>query len=477
MADLQFVDQHNMVACLERSDENAEFHQIVDFLTTSSIHYALTVSPTIYASYIEQFWATTKSKTVNDVKQIHATVNGKTVVISKSSVRSDLHFNYEDGITCLSNNEIFVNLALMGRITPLFASMLVPQVVEGEGSGQPSEPQLPSSTAPPSQVTTVATQNQKTHKPRRAKRGWDTEIPQSSGPPKKVGDEAVYTGEDERVVRAATTASSLEAEQESGGGPKRQDTTLGGVDAQTWFETASKKSHDTPLSKGNTSESGEDSMEHQVDLMDFVPPTPHDLPLSGGHTLGSDDGRPNFNELINLCTQLSNRVLALENSKTPQDLVIQQLKKRVKILEKVLRVRTPRMKLFKIGTSRRKGLDKQNVSKQERKSDKTKPMFNDSDFVVLDDAIENVKGGSIAEQITTVGDTLNTTSINVSTVGPSNVSSGGPSISTVGNIFKDEITTIADTLVAIRSARPRTTSVMIYNVEEEPRRATPVPTV
>ncbi|GJW39410.1 hypothetical protein Tco_0065255 [Tanacetum coccineum] len=624
MAGLQFVDQHNMVACLERSDENAEFHQIVDFLTTSSIHYALTVSPTIYASYIEQFWATAKSKTVNDVKQIHATVDGKTVVISESSVRSDLHFNDENVITCLSNDEIFVNLALMGyervstkltfqkaffspqwkylihtilhclsskttawnefstnlasaviclakgqkfnfsklifdgmlrnldstskkflmyprflqlflnnqialaepfndiyvtpvhtkkvftnmkrqnkdfsgRITPLFASMLVPQVVEGEGSGQLSEPQPPSSTAPPSQVTTIATQHQKTHKPRRAKRGQDTKIPQSSGPPKKVGDKAVYTGEDDRVVRAATTASSLEAEQESGNihktrptatlnepsprglgsgsGPRRQDTTLGGADAQTWFETASKKSHDPPLSEGNTSGSGEDSMEHQVDLTDFVPPTPHDSPLLGGHTPGSNEGRPNFNELINLCTQLSNRVLALENSKTAQDLVIQQLKKRVKRLENTLRARTPGMKLFKIGTSRRKGLDKENVSKQGRKSDKTKPMFNDSDFDVLDDAMENVKGGSTAKQITTAGDTLNTASINVSTVGPSNVSAAGPSTSTVGDIFEDEMTTIADTLVAIRSARPRTTSVMIRNVEEEPRRATPVPTV
>ncbi|GKG60409.1 hypothetical protein Tco_0612010, partial [Tanacetum coccineum] len=35
-------------------------------------------------------------------------------------------------------------------------------------------------------------------------------------PPKKVGDEAIYTGEDNRVVRAATTASSLEVGQESG---------------------------------------------------------------------------------------------------------------------------------------------------------------------------------------------------------------------------------------------------------------------
>ncbi|GKA22937.1 ribonuclease H-like domain-containing protein [Tanacetum coccineum] len=449
------------------------------------------------------FWATAKSKIVNDVKQIHATVNGKTVVILESSVRSDLYFNDEDGITYKSNDEIFVNLALIGkldstskkflmyprflqlflnnqialpepfndiyvtpvhtkkvftnmkrqskdfsrRIIPLFASMLVPQVVEGEGSGQPSKPQPPSSTAPPSQ--------------------------------------AVYTGEYDRVVRAATTASSLQAEQQSGSGPRRQDTTLGGADAQTRFETASKRSHDPPLSEGNTSGSREDSMEHQVDLTDFVPPTPHDSPLSGGHTPGSDEGRPKFNELINLCTQLSNRVLVLENSKTAQDLVIQKLKKRVKRLEKALRARTPEMKLFKIGTSKRKGLDKENVSEQGRKSEKTKPMFNDSDFDVLDDAMENVEGGSTAEQITTTGDTLNTASIivsdvgpsHVSTVGPLNVSAAGPSTSTAGDIFEDEMTTIADTLVAIRSARPRTTSVMIHNVEEEPRRATPVLTV
>ncbi|GJV01284.1 hypothetical protein Tco_1334853 [Tanacetum coccineum] len=79
MADLKFVDQHNMVACLENTKENTEFHQIVDFLSTCSINYALTV-----------------------------------VVISESSVRSDLLFNDEDGIACLTNDEIFENLALMG---------------------------------------------------------------------------------------------------------------------------------------------------------------------------------------------------------------------------------------------------------------------------------------------------------------------------------------------------------------------------
>ncbi|GKF90831.1 hypothetical protein Tco_0274532, partial [Tanacetum coccineum] len=48
------------------------------------------------------------------------------------------------------------------------------------------------------------------------KRGWDTKIPQSSGPPIKVGDEAVHKELGDRMERAATTASSLEAEQENG---------------------------------------------------------------------------------------------------------------------------------------------------------------------------------------------------------------------------------------------------------------------
>nr|GFB44673.1 hypothetical protein [Tanacetum cinerariifolium] len=180
------------------------------------------------------FWATAKSKTVNDVKQIHAKVDGKTLVISESSVRSDIHFNDEDDITCLSNDENFENLTLMGY--------------------------------------------------------------------ERVGDEAVYIRKDNRVVRAATTAASLETEQESatinmtqptetlnepspqgtssGSGPRRHVTTLGDTEAQTRFETGSKQSHDPPLSEVNTSGSREDSMEHHDELTDFIPPTPHDSPLS-----------------------------------------------------------------------------------------------------------------------------------------------------------------------------------------------------
>ncbi|GJU24808.1 putative ribonuclease H-like domain-containing protein [Tanacetum coccineum] len=66
----------------------------------------------------------------------------------------------------------------------------------------------------------------------------------------KVGDEAVHKELGDRIERAATTASNLEAEY--------QDTILGGVDAQTRFRTTFKSSNDPPLLKVNTFGSGED---------------------------------------------------------------------------------------------------------------------------------------------------------------------------------------------------------------------------
>ncbi|GJR71880.1 hypothetical protein Tco_0084245 [Tanacetum coccineum] len=68
-----------MVACLEKTEGNSNFHEIVDFLASSSIHHALTV-----------------------------------VVLTEASIRSSLLFNDADGTACLTNEAIFQNLALMG---------------------------------------------------------------------------------------------------------------------------------------------------------------------------------------------------------------------------------------------------------------------------------------------------------------------------------------------------------------------------
>ncbi|GJV52838.1 putative ribonuclease H-like domain-containing protein [Tanacetum coccineum] len=97
------------------------------------------------------------------------------------------------------------------------------------------------------------------------------------------------------MERAVITATSLEAEQDSGNinrtqsmailnesfpqrtslgsGLRCQDTTLGGAEAQIRFETLSKQSNDPPLSRVNTIRSGEDSMKLK-ELMDLCTKLP-----------------------------------------------------------------------------------------------------------------------------------------------------------------------------------------------------------
>ncbi|GJZ08087.1 hypothetical protein Tco_0542370 [Tanacetum coccineum] len=86
----------------------------------------------------------------------------------------------------------------------------------------------------------------------------------------KVGDEAVYKELGDRIERAATNTSSLEAEQDSDSGPRCQDTILGDVDAQTRFEITSKQSNDPPLSRGYTLGSGEDNSATMLSTCDGV---------------------------------------------------------------------------------------------------------------------------------------------------------------------------------------------------------------
>ncbi|GJR56086.1 putative ribonuclease H-like domain-containing protein [Tanacetum coccineum] len=101
----------------------------------------------------------------------------------------------------------------------------------------------------------------------------DIEVPQPSGPTDNVADEAVNKEIDDSLVRAATTASSLEAEQDSGkidktrskatlnepnpqgtgsgSGPKSQNT-MGDTIARTKFKNLSKTSNDSLLTGVNT---------------------------------------------------------------------------------------------------------------------------------------------------------------------------------------------------------------------------------
>ncbi|GJY81567.1 hypothetical protein Tco_0494318 [Tanacetum coccineum] len=245
MTTLKFADTHNMVAFLSKPTESDGFEQIVDFLNAHPIRYALTINPTIYISCIEQFWSTAMVKTINGEAQLHALVDGKKIIITESSVRRDLQLADEEGVDCLPNSTIFEQLTLMGPKTTawnefsstmasaiiclatnqkfnfskfIFDSMIrnldnlsgkflmYPRV--GKGSAILTDPHHTPTFIQPS------TQPQKTQQPRKPKRK-DTQVPRPSDPIENVADKVVHKELGDSLVRAATIASSLEAEVES----------------------------------------------------------------------------------------------------------------------------------------------------------------------------------------------------------------------------------------------------------------------
>nr|GEW72124.1 ribonuclease H-like domain-containing protein [Tanacetum cinerariifolium] len=98
--------------------ESDEFEQIVDFLNSNPIKYALTVSPMIYTSCIKQFWTSAKVKIVNKDVRLQALLDGKEVIINEASIRRDLRLDDVEGTACLPDAAIFEEMERMGYEKP-----------------------------------------------------------------------------------------------------------------------------------------------------------------------------------------------------------------------------------------------------------------------------------------------------------------------------------------------------------------------
>nr|GEV14319.1 hypothetical protein [Tanacetum cinerariifolium] len=175
---LSFADTHNMIAFLTNSDASEGFEQIIDFLNAHVIQYALMVNPTIYVSYIKQFWTSVSIKKSMMLVRLQALIDRKKVIITKDSIRQALRLDDADSVNCLPNEEIFAELTRVGTAwnefsssmasavigqatdTSLFAGMLVPQqaqevedVVEDEddvnGVSNEPTPHSPTLATPP----------------------------------------------------------------------------------------------------------------------------------------------------------------------------------------------------------------------------------------------------------------------------------------------------------------------------------------
>ncbi|GKE26548.1 hypothetical protein Tco_1441932, partial [Tanacetum coccineum] len=176
---------------------------------------------------------------------------------------------------------------------------------------------------------------QKKQKPRKPKRK-DTQIPQSSGPTEHVADEVVYKELEDSLVRAATTASSLEAEWDNGNINK----------------TRSKATLNEPSSLRTSSCSGPRCQDTTGD------------------------------------TIAQTRVLDLETTKTTQANEIASLKRRVKKLEKKDRSRTHKLKrLYKVGLSARVESfgDEEDLGEDASKQGRINDIDADEDITLVND--------------------------------------------------------------------------------------------
>ncbi|GJS36156.1 hypothetical protein Tco_0534538 [Tanacetum coccineum] len=286
MAALVSCPKHNMVACLEKMEQNTQFHEI----------------------------NTATSKTVNDVSYIKAKVAGKTVSISEASIRRDLLFHDVDGIDYLTNYEIYENLQLMGTYWDQFptniASALIclatdrkfnfsKMIFEGMLRNLDAKKQL----LMYSRFVQVFLNNQLSNLPAPLD---NLTIP--------VFTKKVFTNMAKQGLHFLGHVIPLfpnmlaQAVVDEGEGleqPTEPQPTPSLTQPSTRDQppvTESSYRPDTTQDPRVNLEGTSGSQEDYVQI-------PHDSPLSGGHTFDRAEGGLNLDELLVLYTNLSNRIL------------------------------------------------------------------------------------------------------------------------------------------------------------------------
>nr|GEY21795.1 retrovirus-related Pol polyprotein from transposon TNT 1-94 [Tanacetum cinerariifolium] len=196
------------------------------------------------------------------------------------------------------------------------------------------------------------------------------------------------------------------------------------------------------------------------------PPTKEHIPTPSYDPLPSGEERLQLNELMEICTKLSDKVFSLEQIKTNQAAEIEKLKKRVKKLEGMNKKRTHGLKrLYKVRLNARvesyedeEGLgDQEDASKQGKSIadidqnegttlvDDTQGMMNDQDMFGFNDL-----------DVTTDGEVVTTGDAKVSTT-----------------ITTDDELTLARALIKIKAAKPKaittaaTTIIAVSTTPEE----------
>ncbi|GJX72719.1 putative ribonuclease H-like domain-containing protein [Tanacetum coccineum] len=406
--------------------------------------------------------ATVKEKTINGEVQLQALVDGKKIIITESIVRRDLQLEDAEGVDCLPNATIFEQLTLMGSKTTAwneFSSTMASAIIclATNQKFNFSKYIFESMVKNLDNVFGIFLMylrfvqvfvNQQLEGMPTYKRIYiaPSHTKKKFGNMRRIGkDEAVNEEMDESLERAATTATGLEAEKDSGNIDKTQ----------------SKATLNEPSSSRTSSGSGPRRQETMGDTI--------------AQTRSENVSKHSNDPLLA-------RVLNLETTKTTQANEIASLKMRVKKLEQKKRSRTHGLKrLYKVGSSRRvessdeEGLGEEDASKQEMIADidanediylviqTDEDMFGVNDLDGDEVIVESVDVVNTAEETRSVVEEVTAVTIPVSAA----------TTTTTTTAITDVEMTLAQALAELKSAKPKADKVVI----QEPEQGTTTPTL
>nr|GEY88030.1 ribonuclease H-like domain-containing protein [Tanacetum cinerariifolium] len=203
------IDAVYLMLLGHKSDASEGFEQIIDFLNTSVIQYALMVNPIIYVSCIKQFSSSVSLKKTNDVVRLQAIIDRRKAIITKDTRTAWNEFS-SSTVICLATGflqlminaqianlssyntkytshaltqKVFANMRRVGKgfsrvDTLLFDGMLVPQQVQDDVadaaedvdaandiSTEPTPPSPTPATTPPPQQELIPSPSQVEYTP------------------------------------------------------------------------------------------------------------------------------------------------------------------------------------------------------------------------------------------------------------------------------------------------------------------------
>ncbi|GJQ95648.1 hypothetical protein Tco_0006787 [Tanacetum coccineum] len=335
------------------------------------------------------FWAKAKVKTVNGERQLQALVDKKNVIITETSIRSDLKLEDAGGTDYLPTATIFEKLARIGYEKPspkltFYKAFFSPQwkflihtITQYLSAKTTAWNEFSSTMA--SAIICLATNQNLT-------------CPMFIN--QQLGDMSHYK---KTYVNPSHTKKIF-------ANMKRE-----GKDFSRRTPIISQPSSSKPQKKKSRRKQRKDNAPTEP-TAEATPDEAH-VSTPSYDPCQSGEDRMQLHELMNLCTKLSNRVLALDTTKSNQALEIESLKKRVKNLEKRKKSRTSGLKrLRKIGLA---------------------SMVESSNDARKDDAEKKV---SAADPVTTTGEVVTTVNAPTTTI--------------------DELT-LAQTLIEIKAAKPK----------------------